>query len=252
MIPSVQNYSQESDFRDLPRWLWLWLPLAYLAAHIIVSGISNELYENTLSGDELGLNELLTVGLLVVAVLVGIHSLIIMRGLGDARLWVWIFLGTLGCLYFGGEEASWGQHLFGWEASDAWREFNDQQETNLHNSDKYGPLLDQLPRNLLTLGMLVGGIIAPLWRRRRDLHLNPTGINYWIWPTMVCLPVAVMAVFISLPESIYEKITGISHPPRFDITSGELKEFFAANFLLLYLMSFNLRLRQLKAGMASK
>ncbi len=250
MIPSVQKYSQESDFRDLPSWLWLWLPLAYLALHVIISGISGPLYERVLGGGELGTNELLTMGLLLIAVFVGLHTLFIMRGLGDSRLWVWIFLGTLGCIYFGGEEASWGQHLIGWESSEAWQEFNDQQETNLHNSEKYGPLLDQLPRNLLTIGILIGGIIAPLWRRRRDMHLNPAGINYWIWPTMVCLPVGICAVFITVPESIYEAITGIKHPARFDITGGELKEFFIANFLMLYMLSFNLRMRQLKSGMS--
>lgn len=251
MIPSVQDYSQESDFRDLPRWLWLWLPLMYLILHVAVAGYSAPVYEKYLAGGELGTNELLTMGILAVAVIIGAHTLIIMRVTGDSRLLAWIFLGTLGCLYFGGEEASWGQHLFGWESSEAWQEFNDQQETNLHNSDKWGPLLDQLPRNLLTIGILVGGIIAPLYRRRKEMHLNPAGINYWIWPTMVCLPVGIIAVFISIPETIYEEVTGLNHPPRFDITSGELKEFFSANFLLIYLWSFNLRMRQLKHGLAT-
>lgn len=249
MIPNVQKFSQESDFVDLPRWLWLWLPSGYLALHLILSGISRDLYETVLGGGELGTNELLTMGLLVIAALVGIHTLIIMRGIGDTRLWMWVFLGTLGCIYFGGEEASWGQHLFGWESSEVWQKFNDQQETNLHNSDKYGPLLDQLPRNLLTLGILVGGIIAPLWRRRRELRLNPASIHYWIWPTIVCLPVGIFEVFISFPETIYENVTGNPQPPRFNISSGELKEFFAANFLLIYLMSFNLRMRQFKSGL---
>lgn len=252
MIPTAQNFSQESDFRDLPRWLWLWFPLGYLALNVVLSGISMDLYTAVLGAGESGVSEILTMVMLFIAVLVGIHTLVIMRGMGDIRLWVWIFLGTLGCLYFGGEEASWGQHIFGWEASEAWQEFNDQQETNLHNSDKYGPLLDQLPRNLLTLGMLVGGIIAPLYRRRRDMHLNPAGINYWIWPTIICLPAGICAVFISVPESIYEAITGMRRPPRFNMPAGELKEYFAANFLLLYLLSFNLRLRQLKAACMTK
>ena len=249
MIPSAQNLSQESDFRDLPKWLWLWLPLAYLALHVVISGISMEWYYKILGKGELGANELLTMVMLFIAVGVGIHTLLLVRTLGDVRLTVWIVLGTLGCLYFGGEEASWGQHLIGWESSEEWKEFNDQQETNLHNSDKYGPLLDQLPRNLLTIGILVGGIIAPVFRRRRDIHLNPAGINYWIWPTMVGLPAGLCAVFVTTPESIYESLTGLKNPPRFNFTGGELKEFFIANFLLLYLLSFNLRVRQLKAAL---
>ncbi len=249
MIPSVQKYSQESDFKDLPRWLWLWFPLAYLALHVVISGIGNDLYQRVLGGGELGTNEMLTLILLILSVFIGVYTLFSMRGLGDKRLWIWIFLGTLGCIYFGGEEASWGQHIFGWESSEAWQQFNDQQETNLHNSDKYGPFLDQLPRNLLTLGMLVGGVIAPVWRRRREMHLNPAGINYWIWPTLVCLPVGICAVFISVPESIYELVTGNPQPPRFNIASGELKECFTALFLFIYMLSFNLRIRQLKTAL---
>lgn len=250
MIPTSSKLAHANDFRDLPRWLWLWVPLAYVTLHFTLAGISRALYEKYLGGGELGTNELSTMALLIVAVLIGLHTLWIMRGLeqSDWRLWVWLILGTLGCVYFGGEEASWGQHLIGWETSEAWQQFNDQQETNLHNSDKYGPLLDQLPRNLLTLGMLVGAIIAPLWRRSKQITLDPAGINFWIWPTMVCLPAGIFGVAISWPEGIYSAITGNPQPPRFNISSGELKEWCIAYFLMIYLASFNLRLRQVRAA----
>ncbi len=252
MIPSVQNLSQESDFRDLSPWLWLWLPLIYLLINIIAAGIGHEFYETYIDGGELGSIELSSVLVLLIATVLGIHSLTIIRSLGDVRLGAWIFLGTLGCLYFGGEEASWGQHIFNWESSEAWLSFNDQQETNLHNSEKWGALLDQLPRNLLTLGILVGGIIAPLYRRYKNLHLNPTGINYWIWPTIVGLPAGIIAVSVSFPEKIYGSITGVRELPYFDISAGELKELYCGYFLMVYMWSFNLRMRQLKKGLAGK
>ena len=252
MIPTSPLLAQAQQFRDLPRWLWLWAPLIYVTLHFVLAGISHEAYMRYLGGGEMGNNELLTMALLIIAVGIGLHTLWVMRGLngangkGDWRLWVWIILGTLGCVYFGGEEASWGQHLIGWESSEAWQQFNDQQETNLHNSDKYGPLLDQLPRNLLSLGMLIGGVIAPLVRRAKQISLSPGGINFWIWPTMICLPAAVLGVTVSWPESMYIAITGADRLEPFDITSGELKECHIAFFLMIYLASFNLRLRQLK------
>ncbi|MDX1496005.1 MAG: hypothetical protein R3352_00465 [Salinisphaeraceae bacterium] len=227
---------------DLPAWSWLWLPVIYLLLNYVIAGISVELHTKTLGGGEVGITELLTVLLLIVAVFIGLHSLWLTRGHNDWRLKVWLVLGTLGCIYFGGEEASWGQHLIGWESSEAWQEFNDQQETNLHNSEKYGPLLDQLPRNLLTLGILVGGLIAPIWRGIKGIQLNAQGIHYWIWPTKVLIPLAILAVFVTTPEKI-SKAAGMQLD-FLNIRSGEAKELYIAWFLMLYLSSLNLRFRQ--------
>lgn len=231
-----------TSFLDLSAWAWLWLPVIYLALNYGIAAYDPVLHKQTLSGGEFGITEMSTVLLLILAVIIGLHSLWLLRGNSDWRLKLWVLLGTLGCIYFGGEEASWGQHLVGWESSEAWQEFNDQQETNLHNSDKYGPLLDQLPRNLLTLGILVGGLIAPFWRRLRDIHLSPTSIHYWIWPTSVGIPTAIIAVFITTPDRIAEALG--TNPDFLNIRSGEAKEFYIAWFLMLYLSSFNLRYRQ--------
>ena len=238
------RYSHDRHFLDLPTWVWLWLPLVYVLAHFLTAAVGRQVYARVFGGGELGNNEMLTVVLLLLAVLIGLHSLSLVWRLGDKRLVVWIALGTLGCIYFAGEEASWGQHLFGWQSSATWQEFNDQGETNLHNSERFGFLLDQLPRNLLTLGMLVGAVFAPLYRRSRGLALDPAGIHYWIWPTLVCLPVGLLGATISWPESLYEAISGREHPEYLDISSGDLKEWLIAYFLMLYLGSFNLRLRQ--------
>lgn len=239
------RYAREGQFLDLPSWVWLWLPLAYVIAHFAAAMAGRQVYARVFGGGELGNNEMLTIVLLLLAVAIGVHTLSLVWRLGDRRLVVWIALGTLGCVYFAGEEASWGQHLIGWEASPEWQRFNDQEETNLHNSEKYGFLLDQLPRNLLTLGMLVGAVFAPLYRRWRGRSLDPAAIHYWIWPTLVCLPVGLLGATISWPESIYEAVSGREHPEYLDISSGDLKEWLIGYFLMLYLSSFNLRLRQL-------
>src|SRR3546814_4167282 len=52
-----------------------------------------------------------------------------------------------------GEEASWGQHYAGWLTPDNWQALNDQGETNLHNTSSW---LDQKPRTLLEIGVIVG------------------------------------------------------------------------------------------------
>ena len=62
---------------------------------------------------------------------------------------------------------------------------DDQDEPNLHNLDTWGVLLDQLPRSLLTLAALVGGVLTPLWlSRKRAFRALPV----WLMPTLVCTP----------------------------------------------------------------
>ena len=59
----------------------------------------------------------------------------------------------------GGGGDSWGQHFLGWESSEFWQDINDQSETNLHNTSSW---LDQKPRLILEIGVMVGGIVIPL------------------------------------------------------------------------------------------
>ncbi|MGB1581201.1 MAG: hypothetical protein ACPHER_06810, partial [Nevskiales bacterium] len=62
----------------------------------------------------------------------------------------------------------------------------------------------------------------------------------------------ILGVTVSWPEAIYSSITGIERPERFNLTSGELKEWYIAFFLMIYLTSFNLRFRQLRAAKAAE
>ena len=61
-----------------------------------------------------GLIELATVALLVVALVPTIAALVALRP-GQRLLALWLVAHVLGIIYFAGEEASWGQHLVGWQ-----------------------------------------------------------------------------------------------------------------------------------------
>ena len=37
-------------------------------------------------------------------------------------LYPWVGIAALACLYIAGEEASWGQHYFGWGTPESWQE----------------------------------------------------------------------------------------------------------------------------------
>ena len=93
---------------------------------------------------ELGLIENLTVIFLIVAIIACIFFLLSENSSNLVSVRVWILLFLIGCIYYLGEEISWGQHYFGWATPEGWSSVNDQQETNLHNTS---PLFDQIPQN---------------------------------------------------------------------------------------------------------
>ncbi len=105
---------------------------------------------------ELGIVELATPAVLLVAIAAGGAALRYRGRFPGAWLNLWVPLVTLACFYFAGEELSWGQHLFGWATPEYWNTINDQGETNLHNISSW---FDQKPRMLLELFVLYGGIV---------------------------------------------------------------------------------------------
>ena len=158
---------------------------------------------------------------------------------GLSKLLVWGALLTLACIYFAGEELSWGQHLFGWSTPESVARLNDQQETNLHNMSSW---LDQKPRLLLELWVLIGGIVMVLLGSRSSQRLSVDVVSSWFWPTRDCLPTAILAIGIRLPERIKD-LAGLESLPL-EIRYSEPQEYYFALFLLLYLAALRERLRR--------
>ncbi len=178
-----------------------------------------------------GVIENLTVLFLVIAIGFCIASLRHLKTRQVPRtLRVWLFLLILGSAYFALEEISYGQHLFGWQAEGTWAEINDQQETNLHNVH---PVFDQLPRALLTLGILIGGVILPLYRYFRKIELEESDRFYWQWPTLDCVTVGLLVILIRPVLEPFEL--------EF-INIGETKENLIAMFIMLYCVSLRARI----------
>ncbi|MGD2171924.1 MAG: hypothetical protein PVF80_07465 [Gammaproteobacteria bacterium] len=184
---------------------------------------------------EAGFVELTTVLWLVIAIGFCISAMRI-AGRLEIRGWLraWLIIMILGSLYFGLEELSYGQHIFGWKAGETMSKLNDQQETNLHN---ISAVFDQLPRTLLELGILVGGIVMPLVRHFRNTRLEPSNRLYWQWPTMDCVTVGLLVILLRPVLNVFE--TDI-------INTGETKENLMAMFIMLYCISMWFRLRKLQ------
>ncbi len=225
--------------KDLHRVIWLFLPVAvFILPYLLQSSSENaDLY---LYGEG-GWVEVSTLLFLFVAMIFGVILLRAKDFPHHSRLRWWLILFVLGCVYFAGEEASWGQHFFDWETPQGWLGTNDQGETNLHNT---GFLFDQLPRALLSVAVLVGGVFMPLYRVITGKRFTRRSVHYWLWPTHVCLPAALFSILVSWHERMYG-IFNTKPPAVLDIRAGEVKESLLALFLMIYILSIWRRNRAL-------
>lgn len=151
----------------------------------------------------------------------------------------WLTLAICGlslmCFAIAGEEASWGQHLVGWTTPDGWSKVNDQQETNLHN---IGTWADQKPRAVVEMGMIVFGILWPVWHLVTSRRVDAT----WavLLPPMLVLPIALGGEAVRLLETV-PKMMGIPNPSAFPRPS-ELQEFYFYTFFAICMCTWRQRL----------
>jgi hypothetical protein len=222
----------------LPSWLWLWFPPLLLIVIFPIRVFDHEAYRVWVDG-EIGLIELATP---LLSLLGAFYGALLLRDLWrqgpPSKLMVWVGLHVLACIYFAGEEISWGQHLLGWGTPEYIAGLNDQGETNLHNMSSW---FDQKPRLLLELWVLIGGIIVPLRGMRSRRRLSADVVSSWFWPTLECVPTAVLAILIRAPERMKDVLAIESLP--YEIRWSEPQEYYFALFLLVYLAALRRRVK---------
>lgn len=217
-------------------WLWLVAPPIVPIIQIVAGYGFPDAYDRAIGG-EFGLVENATWLILLPAIVLGGLSLRAGAGLPGRWFPGWLFAVTLGCIFFAGEEISWGQHFFRWATPDDLARLNDQGETNLHNLTSW---FDQKPRLLVELFIIVGGVFVPLWARGR---FAPHQWQYWFWPTGVCVPTALLAGVIKLPDRI-AKLLDAAPPLPAAVSASETQEYLIALFALIYLASIHRRLHR--------
>lgn len=220
----------------LPAWLRLWFPPLLVLIIIPAKLVSPVFYQDWINGEQ-GLIELATP---LVAIIGAVFGAMLVKRILPTRDWLiigWTATVMLACVYFAGEEVSWGQQLFHWSTPEAIDQLNHQHETNLHNMSSW---FNQKPRALLELWVVIGGILIPVREYKRGSRYAPGGFFFWFWPTMDCLPTAVLAELIRAPQR-YKQLAGIKQLP-FEIRWSEPQEYYFALFLALYLMSLYVRM----------
>ncbi|MBN2328912.1 MAG: hypothetical protein JXR73_17365 [Candidatus Omnitrophica bacterium] len=144
----------------------------------------------------------------------------------DAQLGL-LLLFAGACLFFAGEEISWGQRIFGIETESVspWlAKINRQDELTLHNIRG----LDRM-RLVADLFCLVWGIFVPYYYAKRPfpiLWLRPFMSPRWL------VPAYATALLISLPRKIIELLFG-EFQWLDDFRIGEFKEF-TISMIFLY------------------
>jgi len=91
-------------------------------------------------------------------------------------LWekLWLLILAAGAIYFLGEEISWGYHLLGYDVNEEWMALNDQKEPNFHNlTGAWELVFDKLPRQLLSVGVVLGGLLGVYADRRESWPNRP-------------------------------------------------------------------------------
>lgn len=221
--------------------LAIWLPLV-LSAILLLVGLADPAFYARWFDGEFGLVELTQLVPPVAAIVFISLMLRDGRTRPEPGLRLWLILVALACVYLVGEEASWGQHYFGWGTPDWIAALNRQQETNLHNMSTW---LNEKPRSLFEIGVVLGGIVHPLllaWRGR-GLIRRP----WWLAPDIFCLPSAVLAELWRLPEQLFEtswlRSTAVAADVLGWIRYSEVQELFFFYLILIYVLSIRRRLR---------
>jgi hypothetical protein len=234
---SIKGDIDTSAERELPTWFWLLPAPLFIGLQLITRYFFPE-FEQSYMTDEHGVIENLTVVILIPAIALSAYIVLNRRLLPASWMWIWYGMLGLACLYFAGEEASWGQHYFGWATPDEFKKLNDQGETNLHNMSSW---LDQKPRLLVEISAIVGGVILPLVRRFRGKEFAKGSWQSFFWPTWVCLPVALVIALIKLPDRIFG---GHDIPFPFNIRVSETQELYVALGFAIYLASVAVRMKK--------
>ena len=157
-------------------------------------------------------------------------------GLNRARR-AWVALIAAGLALLLAEELNWGQLLFEWDTTGWFARYNDEAETNFHNVTSW---LDQKPRAVLNLAIVIGGVIHPLLLQVRGPGVLDRVAH--LAPSLATLPAACFVVLAGLP-----KLAGLDD--RFDhilpvgYRVSEVEELFIYVFFLFYILSLDRRSR---------
>ena len=190
----------------------------------------NIAYINPLIWNENGLVEIIQSIFLLIAIFYFFNFL--RHSLSKHRKSVFTFFlyfYFIGLIYYFFEEISWGQHLFQWDSPKFFLEFNDQNETNLHNTSN---LFNELPRTILLIWCSFSYIIHSSFSKNKKLN----EFIFFIFPNKNLKKISFLLIFFVFPDLVVDKLNlHPGHPVDYTthIRLYEIVDFLSFNFIRL-------------------
>ncbi|HXG79253.1 MAG TPA: hypothetical protein VNJ31_07960 [Methyloceanibacter sp.] len=217
-------------------WWWLGIPLAVAVFTIASYSVDIEWHRAWVTRES-GILE--TAQFIFMVMGLAIVAQLLFDPFVKSRPFVFAFalFAGLVCFYIGGEEVSWGQHIFHWQSPDLVTELNDEGEFSLHNMNK---AFERTPRTLLELGVFIGGILVPaacaVWPKLRQASLA------LFLPCAALVPIAFFALYFKLAGMLakYDVVGAVAGRP------SEAVEFYLYFFIFAYLVVFERRIHALE------
>ncbi len=208
----------------------IWIPALFLLIQTVAEMITPYDVMNAMLSEG-GPHELLQFFVITIAFFYAAYCFFKSKKQQNHLLTLWFGLAALCCLYVAGEEVSWGQHILNWGTPESWQSVNDQGETNLHNTSSW---LDQKPRLILLIGIIIGGLIIPFIQEKR-LRFIPDKFKILYSPKDLWF----VALCVVVPQ-IIEK-TGEALGVQLFVRFSEIQELYMFYFVLLYLIAVQKR-----------
>ena len=212
---------------------WIpWMPLLFSLLLILSYVVFPTFYQMHIIPED-AIVENMTAYITFVAglVFIGVFRKLLHR---DKKIEAWIvFLMSIGCIFFAGEEISWGQRIFGWHTEDVCpllAQYNYQNELNLHNTE----LLFSI-RKLMDIFVIGWVVVIPLINKHipfNSLKLKGIYSPLWLWPT------GASCILITFPQKMSTYILELP------LSLGEHKELIFAWLLLFYSISLHRRFKE--------
>ena len=233
----MQSFRHGYADKNIHKVLWLYLPVALIITQFIAANFLNYETYYRIFDTEMGLIENLSVFLAFLALIVGGMIWRLRHNFPSSKYKAYFISIIIGIIYVIGEELSWGQHFFGWDTPEWLGEINQQKETNLHNiHDMFGVV----PKIALEWSIYIGGIFMILYFRIKNIKFNYLqDWQFWILPTFIILPSAIMAFIFRIIDRIEVK-----KDLDFVIDWDETHECLLIFSVFLYMLSIFLRLRE--------
>jgi hypothetical protein len=211
-LPDPKSHGPFQSFACDPgrseAWWWLGIPIA--AALLIVGSyaVDPDWNGRWMTGES-GILETAQFVVMVIGLAIAVQLLLSPFVRRRPLVLAVTAVAALACLFIGGEEVSWGQHIFFWQEPSLVTAVNEEGELSLHNMNKG---FERGPRTVLEIGVFAGGLVVPLlcayapWLRQSRVAL--------FLPAAALLPTALSPLCSSLPACSGNLTQWVSASPR--------------------------------------